>query len=102
MWLLDKFLSKAIRRGKLVVTDYDGKVYEYGPDASEMEHGPLHIRLTSKKAAKHIATYPQMGAGEAFMWGWLVVEEPNDIRDLVLFVTMNTKPLGDGAIKPKG
>lgn len=102
MWLLDKFLTKAIKRGKLVITDYDGKVYEYGPDASTMEHGPLHIRLTSKKAAGHIAKYPQVGAGEAFMWGWLHVEEPYDIRDMVLFVTMNAKKLGDASLRPKG
>jgi cyclopropane-fatty-acyl-phospholipid synthase len=28
MWLLDKFLKKIIKTGRLVVTDYDGKVYE--------------------------------------------------------------------------
>ncbi len=102
MWLLDKFLGKAITRGQLVVTDHDGKVHDYGTLDSEQEHGPLRIRLTHPKAANHIARYPQMGAGEAFMWGWLTVDEPYDIRDLVLFVTMNTKPLGDAAIKPKG
>jgi len=102
MWLLDKFLGKAIRRGQLVVTDHDGEVYEYGQPDSEQEHGPLHIRLTNAKAANHIAKYPQVGAGEAFMWGWLTVDEPYDIRDMVLFVTMNTKRLGDAAIKPKG
>ena len=56
MWLLDKFLKKIIKTGRLVITDHDGKVYEYGPGAETMEHGqPLHVRLTSSKAAYHIA-----------------------------------------------
>ncbi len=100
MWLLDMFLSKTIKRGHLVVTDHDGKTYEYGN--SEGDERPIRIRLTNKKAANHIARYPQVGAGEAFMWGWLKVEEPHDIRDLVLFVTMNAKKLGTGSLKAKG
>ena len=100
MWLLDKFLKAAIKQGRMVVTDYDGATYEYG-SASEGEP-PLHIRLTDKKAANHIAHYPQVGAGEAFMWGWLHVEEPHDIRDLVLFVTKNAKGDGERALKPQG
>lgn len=98
MWLLDKFLKTAIKRGRMVVTDYNGKTYEYGPGGSE----EIRIRLTDRKAARHIARYPQVGAGEAYMWGWLVVEEPNDIRDMVLFVTGNAKSQGDKAIQPKG
>ncbi|HCB78485.1 MAG TPA: SAM-dependent methyltransferase [Erythrobacter sp.] len=100
MWLLDKFLKAAIKQGRMVVTDYDGATYEYG-SASEGEP-PLHICLTDKKAANHIARYPQVGAGEAFMWGWLHVEEPHDIRDLVLFVTKNAKGDGERALKPQG
>src|SRR5690606_31792956 len=97
MWLLDKFLTRAIRRGRLVVTDYNGKVYEYGPGGDE----EIRIRLTNRKASGHIARYPQVGAGEAYMWGWLEVEEPHDIRDMVLFVTGNAKKLGQGALQPK-
>ena len=108
MWLLDKFLSKAITQGQLIVTDHDGKQYTYGNDAGDYppevggRPGPVRIRLTSKKAAAHIARYPQLGAGEAFMWGWLVVEEPHDIRDMILLVTMNARKLGDASLKPKG
>jgi cyclopropane-fatty-acyl-phospholipid synthase len=83
MWLLDQMLKRLIRRGRLVVTDHDGKTYEYGPGPEE----PIRVRLTHRKAANHIARYPQVGAGEAYMWGWLVIEPPHDIRDLVLFAT---------------
>lgn len=100
MWLLDKFLKRAISKGRLLVTDHDGKTASYGePEAGEP---PLHIRLTHPKAAAHIARYPQLGAGEAYMWGWLTVEPPHDIRDLILFVTRNTERLGDTAIKAQG
>ncbi len=101
MWLLDKFLKKVIREGQLIVTDHDGKVYEYGTPSAEQSQ-PLKIKLTHPKAANHIARYPQLGAGEAFMWEWLVIEEPHDIRDLILFVTMNTKRIGDSAIQSQG
>ncbi len=100
MWLLDKFLTQAIKRGHMMVTDHDGKTYEYG--TSEGGEPPLHIRLTHRKAASHIARYPQVGAGEAYMWGWLEVEQPHDIRDLVLFVTMQAGKEGDDQLKAKG
>ncbi|MEH6683689.1 MAG: cyclopropane-fatty-acyl-phospholipid synthase family protein [Qipengyuania sp.] len=100
MWLLDKFLNSAIRRGRLIVTDHAGQTYEYG--SAEEGEPPLHIRLTHRKAANHIARYPQVGAGEAFMWGWLEVEPPHDIRDLVLFVTMNAKREAGASLKPQG
>ena len=31
MWLLDKMLSKLIRKGRLTITAYDGKIYHYRP-----------------------------------------------------------------------
>lgn len=100
MWLLDKLLKSVITRGRMTVTDHDGKTYSYGtPDETER---PLRIRLTNRKAAGHIARHPQVGAGEAYMWGWLLVEEPHDIRDLILFFTLNAKAHGDKAIQAQG
>ncbi|MFC3101180.1 cyclopropane-fatty-acyl-phospholipid synthase family protein [Altererythrobacter lauratis] len=104
MWLLDKMLRKLIRAGQLIITDHDGKVYQYGPGGGTAESGdaPIRIRLTNSKAANHIARYPQVGAGEAFMWGWLEVEPPHDIRDMILFVTAQSKAIGDKALQPQG
>jgi len=98
MWLLDKFLKRVIRHGRLVVTDYDGKVYPYGPEGDEA----IRVRLTHRKAAAHIARYPQLGAGEAYMWGWLEVEPPHDIRDLVLFASEQAHADGVDEFRPKG
>ena len=104
MWLLDKMLKRLIRQGRLVVTDHDGKTYQYGPGGAGMEDfggQPIHLRLTNPKAARHIATYPQVGAGEAYMWGWLEVLPPHDIRDMILYVTGQAKVHGDAALQPQ-
>lgn len=84
MWLLDKMLKTLVHRGRLVVTNHDGKVYRYGEG---VDAEAIAIRLTDKGAAFHIAKDPRVGAGEAYMDGRLVVEPPHDIRDFVLFVT---------------
>ena len=36
------------------------------------------------------------------MWGWLEVEPPHDIRDMILFVTEQSKAFGDRAIQAQG
>ena len=103
MWLLDQMLTRVIRKGRLVITDFDGKVYEYGPDPQGLDGlGPIMVRLTDKGASAHIARYPQVGAGEAYMDGRMTIEPPHDIRDLVLFVTENGKRGGGEDFKAKG
>jgi cyclopropane-fatty-acyl-phospholipid synthase len=93
MWLLGKMLSSLIRKGRLVVTDYDGKQYSFGePNAS-----PLHIRLTGNRAAFDIARDPRLGAGEAYMDGRLVVEAPHDVRDFIMLVMSQGS---DGVLNP--
>jgi len=98
MWLLDKFLKRVIRHGRLVVTDYDGQTHSYGSGGGD----EIRVRLTNRKAAAHIARYPQVGAGEAYMWGWLEVEPPHDIRDLVLFASEQANSGGNDEFRPKG
>ena len=86
MWLLDKMLNRLVRKGRLTVTDHDGKVYRYGDGSGEGGGETISIRFTGKGAAMHVARDPRVGAGEAYMDGRLVVEPPHDIRDFVLFV----------------
>ena len=103
MWLLNQMLARVIRKGCLVITDYDGKAYEYGPDPQGIDGlGPIRVRMTDKGASAHIARYPQVGAGEAYMDGRMTIEPPHDIRDLVLFVTENGKRGGGEDFKAKG
>lgn len=87
MWLLDCFLRRSIRTGPLQITDVDGRVYRYGT----AQDVPLHLRFTDRRTAAHIARHPSLGAGEAYMRGWLVVEPPHDIRDLVLMIGAEVK-----------
>jgi cyclopropane-fatty-acyl-phospholipid synthase len=103
MWLLDKMLRSLVRKGRMVVTDHDGSVHEYGPGGpSNLGEKPLHIRLTDKGASTHIARYPRVGAGEAYMDGRLVVEAPHDIRDLVLFIAWCAQGNHENALGAKG
>jgi len=104
MWLLDKMLNKLIKAGQLIIVDYNGKTYEYGPGGGTPETGdqPVIVRLTNKKASGHIARYPQLGTAEAYMWGWMEIEEPHDLRNLILFVTAQAKAHGDRALQPQG
>ena len=72
MLLLKAFLARVVRQGGLIVADHDGGEHRFGEP--EDSTAPLRIRLTHPEAARHIARYPQLGAGEAYMRGWLVVE----------------------------
>jgi len=96
MWLLDKMLRQLVRKGQLVITDHDGKVYRYGDGSGDA----LAIRFTDKGAALHIARHPQVGAGEAYMDGRMTIEPPHDIRDFVLFI-MEQAQKQSGTIKPR-
>ncbi len=96
MWLLDKLLRQLVRKGTLIFTDHDGKLYRYGDGTGE----PIAIRFTDKRAAMHIAKDPRIGAGEAYMSGWLVVEPPHDIRDFVLLVTAGARAQGTQLAAP--
>ena len=100
MWLLDRLLKTVITRGTMLVTDHDGRTYRYGSPGPGAE--PIRIRLTDPKAASHIARHPQVGAGEAFMWGWLEVEPPHDVRDLVLLFSMNANAHDNSSMKAQG
>lgn len=97
MWLLDKLFRRMIKRGRLTVTDHDGRVYAYGDGTGE----PIAIRLTDSKAAWHIASNPRIGAGEAYMDGRLVVEPPHDIRDFILFAISSARSEGV-SLAPRG
>ena len=98
MWLLDKLLRRLVRRGELVVTDHDGKIYRYG--APDPGRAALAVRLTDRGAAFKIARDPRVGAGEAYMDGRLVVEQ-GDIRELIDLLRRNAPWERSGIIKPK-
>ncbi len=99
MWLLDRLLRKLIRKGELIVIDHDGTTYRYGTAVPGWR--PVTARLTDKGAAWAIASDPRLGAGEAWMDGRLVIEEPSEIRDLALLARFNASWEKPGALRPK-
>lgn len=77
MWvsILCAMLSRLIKVGALELTLPSGEVRLFG------EGDPLRVRLASKRAVRSIVVNPEMGLGEAYMDGSLVVEGD----DLVAF-----------------
>lgn len=80
MALIDRFLSRHVRRGVLTLIHPDGRVATFG--APDPELADVTIRLTDKGVARKILTDPGLGAAEMFMAGRLVIES-GDIRGLV-------------------
>ncbi len=73
------FLDKAIRTGRLTMTDANGAVHVFGG----REPGPeAAIRFTSKAAEWKILLNPELHAAEAYMDGGLVMDS-GSIHDLV-------------------
>ena len=100
MWLLNKLLRSLIVKGELIAIDHKGREYRYG--APDPDHGPITARLTDRRAAFHIVKDPRVGAGEAYMNGWLSIDPPHDIRDLILLIRYNAPAERMGALKPRG
>ncbi|HJO64549.1 MAG TPA: cyclopropane-fatty-acyl-phospholipid synthase family protein, partial [Sphingomonas sanguinis] len=88
MALIDLFLSRAVRKGRLSLTHHDGKVRGFG--SPEPGYPDVAIRFTDRQVAGQIVRNPALAAGECFMDGRLVVEK-GDVRDLVELLTANDK-----------
>ncbi|WP_267432828.1 cyclopropane-fatty-acyl-phospholipid synthase family protein [Sphingomonas sp. GM_Shp_1] len=88
MALIDLFLSRAVRKGRLSLTHHDGKVREFG--TPEPGYPDVAIRFTDARVAGQIVRNPALAAGESFMDGRLIVEK-GDVRDLVELLTANDK-----------
>ena len=87
MWLLNKFLTKVIRSGELVL-DGPTKTYRYG--SPREGHAPIHIAIKDKATTAKIARNPALGGGEAFMAGKLVIEN-DDIMSFLGLIAYNMR-----------
>lgn len=86
MALIDLFLARRVKRGRLTVHHADGKTSRFGtPDAA---FNDVTIRFADRGAANFIVRNPGLGAAEAFMDGRLLIEQ-GDIRDLVNLLAGN-------------
>lgn len=86
MALIDLFLARAVKRGRLTVRHFDGTEKRFG--TADAGWPNVTIRFTDKGAAGSIIRDPALGAGEAYMNGRLVIDD-GVVLDLVALMTMN-------------
>jgi cyclopropane-fatty-acyl-phospholipid synthase len=84
--LLDRFLSRGVRQGRLGVVFADGSSTTYGKEAEGFPD--IVIRLADAKVPRDIIMDPRLGAAEAFMDGRLIIED-GDILGLVTLLRAN-------------
>jgi cyclopropane-fatty-acyl-phospholipid synthase len=86
MSLFDRFISAAVRRGTLTVIDHKGVAKTFG--TAEAGWPDVMLRFTDARVARDIALQPDLGAGEAYMDGRLVIEQ-GDVLDLTSLIYRN-------------
>jgi cyclopropane-fatty-acyl-phospholipid synthase len=86
MSLFEKFLSAAVKRGTLTVIDHRGRASTFG--VAESGWPDVTVRLADAKVARDIALHPDLGAGEAYMDGRMLIEK-GDVLDLTSLIYRN-------------
>lgn len=84
--LLDRFLARAVKKGRLGVVFADGSASTYGQSAEGFPE--IVLRFTDAAVPRDIVLDPRLGAAEAFMDGRLLIEE-GDVMGLVSLLRMN-------------
>jgi cyclopropane-fatty-acyl-phospholipid synthase len=84
--LLDRFLSRAVKQGRLGIVFADGSASTYGEPAEGFPE--IVLRFTDKAVPRDILLDPRLGAAEAFIDGRLLIEE-GDVMDLVSLLRSN-------------
>ena len=86
MSLFDRIIGDAIAHGPLTIVDADGREKVFGTPAPGFPS--VRVRFADKRVPRDIALRPDVGAGEAFMDGRLVIEQ-GDILDLISLIRLN-------------
>ncbi len=95
--LIDRFLSRAVKQGRLGVVFADGSASTYGTPAPGFPE--IVLRFTDSRVPRDIALDPRLGAAEAFMDGRLVIEE-GDIMGLITLLRANDRwERGDNTLR---
>jgi cyclopropane-fatty-acyl-phospholipid synthase len=84
--LLDRFLGRALRQGRLGVVFADGSARTYGEPAPGFPE--IVLRFTDAGVPRDIMLDPRLGAAEAYIDGRLVIEE-GDVMGLVSLLRAN-------------
>ena len=86
MSLFEKFLSAAVKRGTLTVIDHNGRASTFG--VAKAGWPDVTVRFADAKVARDIALHPDLGAGEAYMDGRMIIEA-GDVPDLASLIYRN-------------
>lgn len=84
-----KFLTRLMRLGTLNVTLPSGRIVSAGDGTGT----PISVTLTDPTLLRRIATTPDLGVGEGYMDGTLVIEN-DDLRGFMDLVVRNTSAGG--------
>jgi cyclopropane-fatty-acyl-phospholipid synthase len=84
--LLDRFLARSVRKGRLGVVFADGSARTYGAPAPGFPE--IVLRFTDAGVPRDIILDPRLGAAEAFIDGRLLIEE-GDVMGLVSLLRAN-------------
>lgn len=95
--LLDRFLSRGVKQGRLGVVFADGSATTYG--VATPGFPDIVIRFSDNRVPRDIIMDPRLGAAEAFMDGRLIVEE-GDIMGLISLLRANSAWDKGGEIDP--
>jgi cyclopropane-fatty-acyl-phospholipid synthase len=86
MSLFDKYVSATFRRGSLTIIDHKGVIKHFGKATPGFPD--VTVRFADSRVPRDIALAPDVGAGEAYMDGRLIVEQ-GDILDLISLIRLN-------------
>ncbi|MDP8995534.1 MAG: cyclopropane-fatty-acyl-phospholipid synthase family protein [Pseudomonadota bacterium] len=92
--VFDLVLRRLIKTGKLIVTDWKGRVTTYGDATGE----PVHIKFNTAAAARKMALDPDLQMGECYMSGEFEVTQGSVFDFLALALKnagLNGKSLAD-------
>jgi cyclopropane-fatty-acyl-phospholipid synthase len=96
--LLDRFLSRAVKQGRLGVVFADGSASTYGAPAPGFPE--IVLRFTDAQVPRDIVMDPRLGAAEAFIDGRLLIEE-GDVMGLVSLLRANDRwERGNNNLRP--
>ncbi|RZM31951.1 MAG: class I SAM-dependent methyltransferase, partial [Sphingomonas sp.] len=88
MALIDLFLARAVKRGRLTLLRPDKPAKTFG--AADPDFPDVTLRFADRAVAGRIVRNPATAAGELYMDGRMIVED-GDIMDLVRLLTANDK-----------
>ena len=97
MWdkLLDRMMTRLIRRGTLELTYPDGVMRRYG-DGTDV---PIRIQITDPALPKKCVLSPELAVGEGYVDGTLVIEN-DDLAGMLTLAISNRTDLEGGMNGP--